>query len=307
MKKITGLILSTAFIIPHATNADSVIERLSLNSSIGYLTGKAQEFVYVEDYQLSQLDWDIKGSAVIKGEGNFKLLSWLDANAQGWITLAAGNAVMDDYDWLNPMQEQWTDWSHHDNTSLNQANKIDFSLRAWLPSENNTHFAGIIGYQRNLFSFLAKGGCYNYQNGNITGCFPAGEKSLGYKQTFSAPYLGLAGNYVRNAFEFNSVFKYGPDVDAKDTDQHYLRNLTYQDNSQDSEFYNVTLNLGYYIKPQVKLFAEGELNYFPNSKGDMLVRDNDSGEIIYFPNGTSGLSNRSYVVSLGLQYTGANL
>lgn len=281
-------------------------DRLSLKGSIGYLTGKSQEFVYTRDTgsKVSQLNWRIKGDAVIKGEGNYQLRPWLDANAQGWITLATGNAVMDDYDWLVPGQKHWSDWSHHNDTDLRQANEFDFSLRAWFFQKPAYRIAGLIGYQRTLFSFLAKGGCYNYDNGSEVGCFPDGEKGIGYQQTFKTPYLGIAGKYLLNAVEINTLFKWSNRVNARDVDQHFERELTFQEGSNQFKFYNLTVNTGYHVNPHLKLFAEGDFNYFPHKKTSTAIRDNSTGEMEFEGNGSSGLNNKYLIISLGVQYSG---
>jgi plasminogen activator len=300
---MTLAIMSTT---SQAISATYTNDRLSLNGSIGYLAGKSQEYVYDRNtgHKISQLNWRIKGDAVIKGEANYKLRPWLDANAQGWITLATGKAVMDDYDWLVPGQRHWSHWSHHNDTDLRQGNEFDLSLRAWFLQKPNYQLAGLIGYQRTLFSFLAKGGCYNYDNGNSIGCFADDEKGIGYKQTFKTPYLGIAGKYLVNAFEINGLFKFSNEVNARDVDQHFQRNLTFKEGSNQFKFYNLTVNTGYHVKPHIKLFAEGDFNYFPHKKTSTSIRDNSSGEMTFEGSGSSGLNNKYLIISLGVQYTG---
>ncbi|WP_133136933.1 omptin family outer membrane protease [Legionella rowbothamii] len=306
-KKWLQLTLSTLAIATSTTYAasTSLTDRFTLNASIGYLAGKSQEFVYNDGgaEKVSQLNWKINGAAVIKGEGNYKLLPWLDFNAQGWITLADGDAVMDDYDWLNPFQRHWSDWSHSKDTDLRQANEFDFNLRARFFKLSSVQLAAMVGYQRTLFSFLAKGGCYIYNDGMDVGCFPEGEKGIGYKQTFSTPYIGILGNYRINAYELNALFKYSSWVTAKDVDQHYMRDLTFHDGGHNFEFYNVTVNAGYYIRPQIKLFTEGSFSYVPNKIADTNIRDNVTSEETYIP-ASAGLNNKNMVLSVGIQYKG---
>jgi outer membrane protease len=287
-----------------ATNNLLTTERLALSGSIGYLSGKSQEFVYNSEteHKISQLNWKINSSAVIKGEVNYKILPWFDANAQGWTILDKGNVVMDDYDWLVRGQHHWSDWSHHEDTDLNQGNEFDLSLRAWLYQDSNTQLGGVLGYQRTRFSYLAIGGCFNYNNGRKIGCFPRNEKGIGYKQTFSGAYVGLAGQYSINSFEFNGLFKYSNWVDGRDVDQHYARNLTFKEGSDDFQLYNVTINGGYYIKPQIKLFAEGAFSYFPNKKTGTTIIDHDLDIAVYYDDESAGLSNRNTVISVGITY-----
>ena len=181
-------------------------DRLFINASLGYLSGTAQEFVYDSDtgQKISQLNWRMQGNLIFKAEGSYPLSSWLDATLHGWINLAQNNALMDDYDWLDPTQKHWTDWSHHPDTDLRQANEVDVSLKGWFLQKTNYRLAAMLGYQRSLYSFLARRGCYWYDNGSNVGCFPPDEGGIGYKQTFAMPYLGFVGAYRLHLFEMHS-------------------------------------------------------------------------------------------------------
>ncbi|MCL9685001.1 omptin family outer membrane protease [Legionella maioricensis] len=307
-----GLTLFTLLCIPSVFQANPDrpgyhdIDGFSLDVSVGYLSGKSKELVYdaPTGRKISELDWKISGESIIRGEANFHLFQWLDFNAQGWINLQQGRAVMDDYDWLNPNQISWTHWSHHEDTKLRQANEFDLNLRSWFIQQTSYQVAGIAGYQRTLFSFLGKGGCFTYNNGENIGCFIPGESVIGYKQVYESPYIGLAGKYLVKSFEFNGMFKFSNRVNAKDVDQHYLRNLTFHEQSSQSKYYNVVLNAGYFIKPQIKLFAEGSLGYFPNTMAKTEIIDNSTGAREYLPRGSAGLGNRNYIIALGVQYRG---
>jgi outer membrane protease len=103
--------------------------KLSLTASIGHLEGKSEEFVYDDGQKLSQLDWEIQQASIIRGGISYNFSSSITALASGWAILSRGNAVMDDYDWLNPFQSSPSEWSHHDNTQLRDANNIDLNLR----------------------------------------------------------------------------------------------------------------------------------------------------------------------------------
>lgn len=308
--------LSALLCMPSVTQSSPIktdylnIEGLSLGGSLGYLSGKSKEYVYNPStgYKISELDWEINGETIIRGEANYRVIQWLDFNAQGWINLDKGSAVMDDYDWLNPNQIPWTDWSHHEATSLRQGNEFDLNFRAWVIQNPSYQLGVMAGYQRTLFSFRAQGGCFTYSNGTDTGCFIPGMSVIGYKQVFKSPYIGLAGNFKVNAFEFNALFKYSNMVNANDVDKHYLRNLTFKDGTDQSQFDKVILNAGYFIKPFIKLFVEGSLGYFSNNnRAATSIFDHDTGSITYLPKGSAGLENKNYIIALGIQYNGHRL
>lgn len=284
-------------------------DRLSLGASLGYLSGTSKEFVYDEftGRKISELNWEISGAAILRGEANYHLFQWLDLNGRGWVTLSQSSGVMDDYDWLNPGQALWTHWSHHEDTSFRQGNEFDLNLRSWLIQKPTYQLAGMAGYQRTLFSFHARGGCFIYDNGENVGCFTPGKSTIGYKQTYETPYIGLAGKYLHHAFEFNGILKFSNWVNAKDVDQHYLRNLTFNERGNQFKYYNAVLNAGYFVKSHIKLFAEGSISYIPNHIAETEIIDSSSGERAYSPNGSAGLGNRNYIIALGVQYVGEEL
>lgn len=303
--KLASASLLTLLFTPLLINAQS-LNPFTVNGSIGYLFGESKEFVFDDETQqkISQLNWKIESAAVIQGEANYQLLSWLDVNAQGYTTLGQGNALMDDYDWLGPNPYQWSDWSNHPDSDLRYANQFDVNLRGWFLQKHAYKLGGILGYQRTVFSFLAKGGCFSYNNASLVGCFPDGEIGIGYKQEFSAPYLGLVGNYVMNAWEFNGLFQFSNQVDASDIDQHYARDLTFREKGSQFDYYHAMINAGYYVQPQIKFFVQGALTYFPNNKASTEILDYSTGEQVFAPVGAAGLQNQSYVVAFGVQYKG---
>lgn len=282
---------------------DYRLNGLSLSTSLGVLSGKAHEYVYNQktDTKLSQLNWRIKNAAIINGELNYDVLTWLSINGRGWITLAKNKAAMDDYDWLNPYQETWTDWSHHENTHLNYANELDLNFKAWLMQNENYKLGLAAGYQWSSFSWRASGGCYQYNSGTDMGCFPDNQLGIGYQQKFRTPYVGLAGKYFINNFEFIALLKYSGWVSARDHDEHYARNLTFKEYGSNSRYYAATINSGYHVTRNAKIFVEASYNHYSNGRADTEVIDNDTGEHFY-ENDSAGLSNKNYSVALGLQY-----
>lgn len=280
------------------------MDKLSINGSLGYLGGESNEYVYNEyGNKISQLDWKIKGAPIIKGEVNFDLWTWLTANVNGWTTLNNNSqALMDDYDWLNPAQSGWTHWSHHEDTDLNDAYNIDLNLRRWFLQNQNYKLGAVLGYEQTSLDFLAKGGCYQYNNGLQTGCFPSNEPMIGYQQTFDTVYFGLTSKYLVNNFELNATLKFSPWVQANDVDEHYARDLTFTENGDNSNFAALSLMAGYYVNQYTKLFFEGSYNQFSNGKADTLIEDHQTGFSYYFHD-AAGLSNNNYVLALGVQYT----
>lgn len=111
----------------------------------------------------------------------------------------------------------------------------------------------------------------------------------------------MAGRYFINNFEFSGVLKFSDWVSARDHDEHYARNLTFNERGNSSRYYAATIHSGYFLKPNTKIFVEASYNHYPNGRADTEIIDNDTGERSYFGD-SAGLSNKHYTVALGLQY-----
>ncbi len=276
-------------------------DKLSINAGIGYLGGESKEYVYEDDLTLSQLNWNIEQAAIVIGEINYQIFQNLALNAAGWVTAGMGNATMDDYDWLNPNQSSWTEWSHHEDTDLRYANQVDLNLRSWFMKREHLKLGLMAGYQRNAFSFLARGGCFQYDNRQFIGCFPENEIGIGYQQTYNTGYLGALGHYENKALDVNAAVKYGPYVKSNDVDQHYARSLTFKESGNGASFYSLAVDTGFRMNPRAKVYIEGAINYFSNTKANTEMIDRISGERDFFIN-AAGLKNTNYWLALGIQY-----
>ncbi|MDC9597041.1 omptin family outer membrane protease [Xenorhabdus anantnagensis] len=283
-------------------NPDSV----SVTTSLGGLWGQADEYIYNSDtgHKNSELNWKINNAPIIKGDISWDALPNLTLNARGWITLKSSHSGMDDYDWMRPKKAMWTNWSHS-NTNLNYANEFDINLKGWLLKKPNYNFGGVLGYQQTRFSWTAIGmyGLYEsslskdkyylvHDNGPV----------IGYKQKFSAPYIGLIGQYRYHDLEFNGLLKFSPWVQAKDNDEHYLRRFTFRDKTNKSRYYSATLNVGYYIHPNTKIFTELSWNKFTQGKGDTESFDRKTEEYFYDGGNSAGIANANYNITAGIQY-----
>lgn len=289
---------------PTIVTPDFSPDSLAVSASAGMLSGKSHEMVYDEatGRKISQLDWKIKNVAILKGDITWDAYSFLTLNARGWTSLASGSGHMDDYDWMNEKQSSWTDHSSHPATNVNYANEYDLNVKGWILQGDN-YKAGVTAcYQETRFSWTATGGTYNYDNGAYQGNFPAGERGIGYSQRFSMPYIGLAGQYRFNDFEFNALFKFSDWVRAHDNDEHYMRDLTFREKTTDSRYYGASVDAGYYVTPHAKVFAEFTYSSYEEGKGGTQIIDTNTGDSGSIGGDAAGISNHNYTITAGLQY-----
>lgn len=289
---------------PTIVTPDFSPDSLAVSASAGMLSGKSHEMVYDEatGRKISQLDWKIKNVAILKGDITWDAYSFLTLNARGWTSLASGSGHMDDYDWMNEKQSSWTDHSSHPATNVNYANEYDLNVKGWILQGDNYKAGVTAGYQETRFSWTATGGTYNYDNGAYQGNFPAGERGIGYSQRFSMPYIGLAGQYRFNDFEFNALFKFSDWVRAHDNDEHYIRDLTFREKTTDSRYYGASVDAGYYVTPHAKVFAEFTYSSYEEGKGGTQIIDTNTGDSGSIGGDAAGISNHNYTITAGLQY-----
>lgn len=281
-------------------DADSI----TVKTSLGWLGGESKEYVYDANtgIKISELNWNINNAEIIKSDISWNLFFWLTLNALGWTTLSSSRAGMDDYDWMDINQSHWTDWSNSPDTRLNQANEFDVNIKNWLVKRPNYKVGAVVGYQQNRFSWTSFGGHYQYNNCNDIGDFPSGERGIDYQQKFSMPYVGLTGDYRYRDFEFNALLKFSSWVEAKDNDEHYMRNLSFSEKNSGSNYYSASVDVGYYVTNNVKVFTEFTWNKYSQGKGGMQIIDHQSGKSDYEGGDAAGLENKNYSFTAGLQY-----
>ncbi|MFA3779597.1 omptin family outer membrane protease [Yersinia sp. 1652 StPb PI] len=287
-----------------ASYHSDINDGLTISSSLGLLNAESQEFVYQPQYngrKLSQIDWKAENTPIVKMDISWDLLSRLTLTARGWSTLSPAKGVMDDYDWKTLGQSKWTDWSHHEKTNLNYANEIDLNAKFWLLKQENYRIGMMAGYQRNNNSWTSYGGNYNYNSGNNLFTGSDSVTNIGYKQKFEMPYLGLAGSYHYQKFEFNTLLKYSSWVNAYGDDEHYLRQLSFKDSSKGSRYYAVVIDAGYYVTDNTKLFVEASWNRHAEGKGDTQIIDTGAGVSANVAN-SAGIAQQNQTITIGLQY-----
>ncbi|MCL2900339.1 omptin family outer membrane protease [Brenneria tiliae] len=309
--KLLALILSAPVAFAAAADAGDALftaEKVSGEIGLGTLSGKTKERVYDVDAggrKVSQLNWKYNNAAIVKGSLDWDLIPWLSVGASGWTTIASRGGYMDDTDWLDENQKEWTDQSRHPNTRLNYANEFDINVKGWLLNEPAYRLGVMAGYQESRYSFKSTGGTYNYTDEETglpdIGSFPADIKGIGYKQRFKMPYVGLAGSYRYENLEFGGAFKYSGWVRTSDNDEHYLTNTTFRAKIKNQNYYSLAGNAGYYVTPNAKVYVEGIWSRTTNKKGSLSANDRDQGTTNSAEN-SSGIESYNFMTTVGLKY-----
>ncbi|WP_241580769.1 omptin family outer membrane protease [Rosenbergiella nectarea] len=279
-------------------------EDISVDLGVGMLSTTTKERVYdpTNGHKNSQLNWRVRNAATLNGAIEWRVLPELSLGVAGWSTLAKRSGVMNDYDWEDENQKSWTSKSHHPSTRLNRANQFDISLKYWLLSNEDARVGIVSGYQQTRYRFSANGGQYNYNNGQLVGELPNSILSISYRQTFKTPYIGLLASYRYQQWEVGGDVKYSAWGRASDVDEHYLTDTTFKSSVTTQKFAALSLNGGYYVTDNAKVYLEGTWGRTFNQKGSSRYHDREEG-VWESAKNSAGIEATSLMASVGLRYS----
>ncbi|WP_076589122.1 omptin family outer membrane protease [Vibrio ostreicida] len=300
MKQALFMLIPLA-IAPQAM-AEGHQNNLALEGSLGFLNGASTENVFdTTGKKVSQLDWKIDNVPIIKLAAALDLNEKWTLKGGFWSAITDdGDAHMEDRDWLVANQSDPSHISISPDTKLRHAYELDLSATYWFLKRDQYQLGAVGGYQYTTFKWDGIGGSYSYNNGANVGTFP-NAVGIDYKQEFGALYLGMAGSYQLNQSEFGFLVKWSPFVDASDVDHHYMRgNTYYEDSNELSDMIALTLNYGYHVTPQIKLYAEYAYTKYEEARADMTIVTNSG--VGYVPNAAS-LDNHNSTATVGVKYT----
>lgn len=183
---------------------------------------------------------------------------------------------------------------------------LNLSMKYFIFNKNDFKFAPILGIRYDKFSFFAKGfSGFKYIPGREYSYFSSNNSSkiITYDQEFFTPYIGIYSNYSLNDFlniilEINGSY-FGK---AKAKDNHILRdNMLITEKYHNIKYLSFKLGLIYKISDSFNLKSEVNLlKYFKNQKSKVTITDNYGS--YNKSNGSSGLSNKNIIYSLGFEY-----
>lgn len=289
----------------HANIISFSPERFSLQASTGILNGEAREYVYDTDNhgrKMSQLNWKIENTPILNAALTWDAAERATLRVSGWTTLATRGADMDDYDWMDPNQKHYTDWSSHPATRLNYANQYDVRLTGWVLKAPDYRLGVMAGYEESRFSWTANGGRGIYNNGTEIVEFDRNERGIGYQQTYRSPYIGLEGLYRYQNIEVTALFKYSGWSRQQDNDEHYARNLRFREESHNADFYSASADIGYYVTPQAKVYVGYAWNQHKEKKTGARVYDYAKQTGDYNSDDAAGLDNKNDQWFTGVKY-----
>ncbi len=274
--------------------------------SLGLLNGEANEIVYNPSTgaEVSHLEWQIDNVAMVGAGISFTPASWLKINTDIWVNISDGSGSMDDYDW-SASNLPWTDWSHHDDMTVDQVFLFDLNAEVPLLKRPVGTVYGIMGVKRDNFEMSASGGDYIYSNTGFrdtTGSFPDNLQVISYEQTYTVPYLGVGFQADYNPLSFTGRIIGSGLVDLETKDNHYLRNLVFEDDFETGTMLALDLGFTYSFSDRLRFMGGFHYQYYDEVKGSTTVTDTSTGETFIYSGDTAGADNSSSIFMATIVY-----
>lgn len=279
----------------------------SVDAGIGTISAK--ELVYDGKWRTSELQWESKGVAILRGTLGIDL-------APGWRLRGEakagfkGDGYMADYDWIYPYTTRNgdADWSHrsqHEDTRLDHylAGGVEVT-RSIFEDELDRIDAGI-GARYTDVQWTARGGSGLYSvNGfrDTPLVFGKGVKGITYRQQIPVVYATLANEHRMGDFTFTGALQAGAAIRPKATDDHWLRDLNFVDRFGLTPSFAARAGVDYSIAPRAAVYLEGTYEHTGFRRGDTTMRDTVTGDSTAFTDSAGG-SFSAATVNVGVRGT----
>jgi len=279
-------------------NLDDETLKTSLRMGLARLTGTANENINLGTFSenhMSKLIWEIEPQ-YMAGLGFSIQKQWVVIHGDAWLPLTDGDSTMDDYDWIMEGQS-WSDWSHHDDTSVTKAQIVDINAELLIPRLSSNHFTAsvFLGFKYESFKWEARGGSYIYSMESYhdtTGEFTPGLLSVSYGQTYRTPYLGfgLRGNYKN--LDISGRFIGSTFAEGDSDDLHHLRNINISTDITGGNMYSFEIAANYKFLQHYSLELAYNYTSYDSMKGNVTyseVVDSEISSIEYVDAGSMDL------------------
>jgi len=281
----------------------SVWDDISMDLGVGTFSTSAKKRLYepTTDRKHDQANWRMRNAPTLKGEVAWQVLPKLSLGLSGWTTLAKHGGKADQYTWGDENQQSWTSSSHHPKSYVDRVNQFDLNLKYWLLSSDVSRIGVMSGYQQTRYRSSAYGGSYNFDNGTEIDEVSHDLLTISYRQTYKTPYIGLLASYRYQKWEVGGEVKYSAWGRASDRYDHHNADATFTSLITKQKSTSLSLNGGYYLTENTKVYLEGIWGRTFNRKGTSHYYDHEEGTSESSKKG-AGTENTSLMASLGFRY-----
>lgn len=278
----------------------------TFSGSIGYSWIKADELVYDEDNRISHLIWKSQ-MPILNGKITADIGSDLTFSGNLNVGLT-GSGNLHDYDWLSDVGgfsgydfNNWTDHSLSE-TDLDRYISFDVALghNFVINPQNTLNIHG--GFKYTNVKWTAYGGDYVYSSTDFRdteGTFSDG-KVISYEQRLPALFIGSEWTTKLDRWSFSALGRVGVTVSGKDVDDHWLRNLRFNETFDSAPYFELQANTSYSFNEQTSLYVTAGFEKHLKMRGDTQTFDHSDNTVSFVPDG-AGASLQAATVSAGLK------
>lgn len=286
--------------------------------SITTIDSTSHEYVYKSNnpsYKLSELIWEVDNVKLLGLQ--FDYLISKDSFFQfSYKQNISNDAQMDDYDWMIDDISDWSHWSTHPNTVLDNYTILDLSIHHRLESKSSIEQNVIFGYKNIEKSFRAYDGSYIYtEDRNATNNYFRNDigtfsgLSISYDESFDSVYMGISLKKRFPHFTISGIFKYSPIVYATNRDNHHFRFFVNENEFEFTTMTDIGLEVEYPIKKNISIVYNYQNVNYQETRGTTTRTYYKDGKNSYgntIPKGTvsvysgAGISNSYSSSSLAL-------
>jgi plasminogen activator len=316
------LLLSYIFLITIQAEENNTKYKVKIGISI--LNGRSDEFVYrTNGTKLSELNWRFD---------NVKLLNIAYAKPLGRVNFEVDifknitneKSIMDDYDWLSEKThpDDWTNWSHHENTTIEDVLKVDLGLKYHLRKFKKINLYVKLGYKHDRFKWVARNnGTYIYTSSDagsnpetyennfrdIETTSQNKDKGITYQQYFNSLYytVGIDDfkplSKLKIPLTIQAYIQYSNFVSATDEDIHHNRDLKFIEVMEDNgDMINYLFGITYNINKKIDIELNYEENEYRFSRGYSDITRLKTGITGTTPRNTAGIYHKSSMIAIRL-------
>lgn len=280
----------------------------------GQSSVKANELVigqpatYPVDYKLSQLIWDSRNIATLVAGVSTRIGKDSILNIEGIFGVGKGSGVMDDYDWVD-IGNDWSHWSHHEDTSITDLSSLDLSVEYNLSGnnkkKNKNKWSLLFGFRDETWAWESRGGSYIYSEFGFRddiGSFTPGQAVISYEQNFKMPYLGFKFETVSSKWKFDIQYNYSNLVSVSTVDHHILRDLIIKDDFAKGVMTAYKVGLGYNITKNFDIVLRYDAYNYEEVRGNTTYIDSNTGIPFAYCLNCAGADNSNQSLSIGISY-----
>ena len=246
----------------------------------GLQSGMIKEYVFIGDYLLSRLDWNIDLQPSLGTALHFRSGDWVFGFSVV-IGIPAHVGWMKDYDWSEKDSSGfyngvWTHYSEHD-LVMDQAFRLELSGYLHLGGffGGQVWLGASLGWQR--YAMQGMDGFVEYPPGSERQ-YLSGKKVISYTTDQILPMIGVLSEWCFKSLSASLELRGSVIGFERAYDQHHERSLDFYDYFYFLPSLEIRASFGFAFSEAVRWYLTGIVVVFPETRGESYMTDLSVGK-----------------------------